>query len=263
MNVGYELLERESGRFRVWDEPVPGRLYVCGIDVAENRVRDRMLTRGRQTVQTEKPDYSCIIVLEEESGLHVATWHAHIDATEFAIVCAAVGLYYNGALLVPEINSAGVAVVETLTKVIGYYPLYRSRIYNRIEADPLGPEWGWRTTPHNRPILISKISMAVNYERLFTRDYELVKELRTMQYDESGMERARGRDKDDRVMALGLALIGRAESLEGSLDTDPPGQKRERLSPDDAAVWDRFATIQDRYQYGMGSDRNRLRTRHR
>lgn len=245
--LGYELVESSAGKLRVWDEPLPNKDYVLGADVAENRVRDRALTKGKPGTLRDKPDYSCAIVIDMEDGQHVATWHGHIDPTEFAITCAAVGLYYNRALLVPEVNSAGVAVVEMLTKVIQYQPLYRSKLFNRVDIDdPLGTEWGWRTSESTRAILMAQIQQAVNYGTLFTRDQHLMDELRTLQYDEQGKPRGIGRDKDDRVFALGLALMGRSDHLTGRLSGVQEAKDASRLSADDQLTWRRVKKLQQR-----------------
>lgn len=247
VSVGYQLQESSAGKLLVWDEPREAVKYVIGIDVAENRVKDRnSLARGKPQIGMERPDYSCAIVLELESALHVASWHGHIDVTEYAFVCAALGRYYNDALLVPEVNGPGLAVVESLSKSIGYQPLYRSKLVNRIDIDPLGTEWGFRTTMHTRVLLIAQIQTLINYGQLFTRDVNLVKEIRTMEFDESGTPRGRGRNKDDRVMALGLALIGRSELMNGTLGGSYSGGQKSRLSADDQMTWERVKAQQKR-----------------
>lgn len=246
MQAGFALAENAAGRLRVWDEPRPTAKYVIGIDVAEHRVKDRLMTRGRPALGIDRPDFSCGIVLEMETGQHVATWHGPIEVSEFSVVCAALGLYYNCALLVPEVNGPGIAIVDNLVKRFQYPQLYRSQIVNIIEGDPFGYEWGWRTTASSRPLLVSRIQETINYGRLFTRDFELVKELRQFQYDEQGTPRARGRDKDDRVMALGMALIGRAAMMYGTLDFGRQPDKMSRLSHDDQNVWRRVKAFQKR-----------------
>jgi len=244
--LGVELAETQGGRLRIWDEPRPDVQYVLGADVAENKVRDRALTKGRPGTAKERPDYSCIVVLEMDTGLHVATWHGYIDPSEFAIICAAVGVHYNWGLLVPEINSAGIAVVESLAKVIQYPRLYRNRMFNKVDLDPMGTEWGWRTTDMTRSLLIAQVQQAVNYGQVFTRDQGLIDELRKMQYDEQGKPRGIGRDKDDLVFAFGLALMGRNDSLTGRLGVladDKPGS---RLSAEDQMIWSKVKRYQER-----------------
>lgn len=244
--LGIQLLQHQGGRLKVWQEPAEVRKYVIGIDVAENRVRDRNLTRGRTSILLDRPDFSCAIVIDLENADHVATWHGYMDTSEFAITCASIGMYYNDALLVPEVNGPGVALIETLVKVIQYQNIYRSKLFNRVDLDPLGTEFGWRTTATTRPILISHISQAINYGHARTKDAELVKELRQVEYDEQGVARARGRNKDDRVMAYGLALVGRSELMSGSLLAVDNTKAESRLCPDDQITWRRVRAFQER-----------------
>lgn len=249
LQAGFSLVEYPAGKLKVWDEPLDGASYVIGIDVAEHKVRDRALTRGKPTLGFDRPDFSCAIVLELQTGLHVASWHGPIEATEFSVVCCALGLYYNTALLVPEINGPGLVVVENLVKLLQYPRIYRTRVINNINADdPLGNEWGWRTTVATRPILVARIQETLTYGRLHTRDIELVKEMSRFQYDEQGVPRARGRDKDDRVIALGLALVGRADLLYGALDLSRGEGRMSRLSNDDRAMWGRVKAMQKKTQ---------------
>lgn len=254
--LGVEFAETPGGRLRIWDDPKPSYRYVAGADVAENKVRDRALTRGRPGSFRERPDYSAIAVIEQDTALHVASWHGYIDPTEFAIVCAAIGIHYNYALLVPEINSAGIAVVESLTKIIQYPVLYRNRMFNKVELDPMGSEWGWRTTDMSRSLLIAQIQAAVNGGQVFTRDQRLIDELRCMQYDEQGKPRGIGRDKDDMVFAFGLALMGRNDSLSGRLGV--ANEKPEsRLSLDDQITWSRVKRFQERIRSARAGSHGR------
>jgi hypothetical protein len=259
-SVGFHLTPGQSGRLSVWEEPREKAKYVIGIDVAENRVRDRnSIARGKPLMGLERPDFSCAIVLDLETAFHVATWHGNIDVTEYGIVCAALGRYYNDALLVPEVNGPGLAVVETLSKMVGYQPLYRSKLVNRVDLDPLGTEWGFRTTMHTRVLLIAQIQSLINYGQLFTKDANLVKEIRTMEYDESGTPRGRGRNKDDRVMALGLALIGRSEIMNGTLGAGPQSTTNSRLSADDQLTWQRIKAQRQRQQDARDRARGHFR----
>ena len=218
------LIRSRGGRFLIWDEPKHRAKYVLGVDISEGKVRDRKRSSRAQlySYSDERPDYSAVMVVEIETGQHVASWHGYVQPTDFYPIVAAIGYHYNTALIVPEINAMGVTVVEGLVKILDYPNVYRSKIWNRVEADPLGSEWGWRTTTNSRPYLIARLDEAIQQGRLFTRDAQLVDELRTMQYDEMGVPRASGKDKDDRVMALGLALQGRYESLNGTAGSVDP-----------------------------------------
>lgn len=209
------LVQDMAGALKVWDHPRDGMDYVIGIDSAENKRRDRSAIERRTKLiyADQRPDYSAAVVLETLSGLHVATWHGYCPPDEFSTIVAALGFYYNTAFLVPEINGPGFALVTRLSETIRYPNIYRSTAFNVMDRDPLAPSWGFRTDAHTRPILITRVHEVVNSSQLWTRDAELVSELRTMEFDDAGVPRARGRNKDDRVFALALALQGRHQSI--------------------------------------------------
>lgn len=237
------LSESPTGSLRVWDDPRSGVEYVIGADAAEGRKRDRTaaMRRGIGSYSDQRPDYSAAIVLEMESGLHVASWHGYIPPDEFATVLAGIGWHYNTALLVPELNGPGLAVVTRLTETLQYDNIYRSHTFNVMDMDPLQPKWGFRTDATTRKILMLRVYESLNSNRLFTRDRALIDELRTMEFDDQGSERGRGNNKDDRVFALALALQGRHTSM-GS-PTKPPPRAAGRAFDD--AVWDKVLAQQE------------------
>ncbi len=94
-----------------------------------------------------------------------------------------------------------------------YSNIYVAKLWNRFNLpDVVTTEFGWRTTQLTRPMLIQRVHDWLRGDPK-TRDEGLVRELRTMEYDEQGTPRARGKNKDDRVFSLGLALQGRYEQL--------------------------------------------------
>lgn len=216
-----------TGDLRIWDHPVSGQEYVLGADVAEGKARDVSMQAKKKLYKysDSRPDYSAIVVLEVVTGLHVASWHGYLSPDEFAVAVAAVGFYYNKAHVVVELNGPGLAVLTRLQEQIRYDNLYRQRYFNTYDRDPYAPQFGWQTNRMNRKILITHIHSALNSGSLFTRDAALVDELRTLEYDDQGTERARGKHKDDRVFALALALEGRhAVITETDLGIKPRGR---------------------------------------
>lgn len=244
-----ELVDNIAGPFRVWDYPVVGRDYVAGADVAEGRKRDIMNGRLRRTgvPSGDRPDYSAVVVIELESGLHVATWHGYLTPDRFAEVVAAIGFYYNSALLVPELNGPGAAVVSHLMERIKYPNIYRSQMFNVLDMDPMQPKLGFQTNEVSRQQLIGQIHATLNDGRLWTRDRKLAAELRTMEFDDQGKPRGRGRNKDDLVFAYGLAAIGRYHTI-GLL----PHQRKVEAVPVerqfDKMVWDRVKQQKEQHE---------------
>lgn len=252
-----KITANRNGSFRIWDHPADKRPYVAGADVAEGRKRDRTTAerRGIISYNDSRPDYSAIIVLDEETAQHVASWHGYVPPNVFATICAAVGHYYNTALLVPELNGPGLAVVTSLDETIRYPNIYRSRVFNVMDRDPHNPRLGWQTNEHSRKILMNRINEILLTGLAFTRDRALVAELRTMEFDDNGKERGRGRNKDDRVLALAMALQGRYEAVGGLWQDKPP-----KLTTEEALnkqAWD-FIRRQQENRSGRSSSGDRL-----
>jgi len=216
--LNYHLIENRVGQYLEWAEPQDSNRYVVGVDVATGKVKDINAQRRRPGMfgsGRDKPDYSAVVVLDVETCQHVASWHGYIEPFDFAVVVGAIGWRFNKALLVVEVNGPGISVVDSLVQHIKYPRVYQRNIYNRVDGVQESQEWGFMTTQTTRPLLVSKLQAAVSDGTLRTHDTELIDEMRTMEFDEKGVARARGRNKDDRVIALGLALHGRSEILYG------------------------------------------------
>lgn len=230
-----DLVPDPSGMLSIWDMPIDGEEYVVGADVAEGKVRDKGQSKGIVAVGRDIPDYSAAAVIELKSGRHVATWHGFIPPPDFAIALAAIGWFYNAALVVPEVNGPGLSVVHDLTSRISYPNVYVSKMFGGDrEMSGETVNFGFRTTISTRPILINNLHRAVSTLR--TRDRRVARELRNMEFDDQGVARARGKNKDDLVFAVALALQGRNESLSGTLETT---QTQGPRGPD-AEIWDRI-----------------------
>jgi hypothetical protein len=262
--VKAEFVETPGGHLSVWDWPVQSAKYVIGIDVASGKYKDIGAMRRTPALMSqlakERPDYSCAIVIDQETAQHVASWHGYIEPTELASAVAALGVEYNGALLVPERNTYGAATIETLHRQIRYDNIYVDKNWNKVaDVELWGTGLGWATTESSKPFLIQRV-----HEWLaagpYTRDRDLVTELRTMQYDEQGRARAKGRDKDDRVIALGLALQGRYELMYGT--TTHKDVKRTPYTIEER-LWAKYRQKVKERERGMGTNGSGLGDRPR
>lgn len=234
------LHERPFGNFVYWEKPEPGREYIVGIDTAEGKVRDKPAFAKAQLLYRDmKPDFSAAIVIEREYGRHVASWHGDIDLIFWPYICAAIGFYYNEALLVPEINGPGCEVVNTLAYRVNYLHLYRNHQPHVIEGDDLTSKFGWFTGPWNRDRLFTRGAEMIAHDPHCTRDPDLIDEIRTIQYDENGVPRARHPHKDDRVLAWCIALQARWEWLTGHVDKPEEEDPLAHLPAADRDIWRR------------------------
>ena len=170
----------------VWVHPNPQHGYVMGVDTAEG------LGHG---------DYSCVHVLDLNTGELVAAWHGHIPPDALADEVLSLGLWYRDALCCVESNNHGLTTI-TMLRQLGYPRLFRKRSLNQATAK-VSMEFGWRTTRTSKPLMIDDLGMALRNDELTLFDRHTVGELRTFTRNERGS--MSGSPYDDRVMALALA----------------------------------------------------------
>ena len=174
------FVEGEGNYLYLYQEPEPGRDYVIGIDVAAGY-------RGG--------DYSAMAVLDKESLCLMAMWHGHIEPELLGEEAELLGRYYARALLAPEANNHGIAVLNTLRRVH----------YGHVQRRANG-EMGFLTTAKSKAELVAKLASYIRSGATRIRDKGTLKECMTYIYDEKGHTNAQAGQHDDRVMALGLAL---------------------------------------------------------
>ena len=170
----------------VWSLPDPMHGYVMGVDTAEG------LGHG---------DYSCVQVLDLNTGEQAAIWHGHIPPDELATEVFNLGLWYRDALCCVESNNHGLTTI-TVLRQLGYPRLFRKRTLNKV-SNRMTQEYGWRTTRTSKPLMIDDLATALKNGELGLRDRNTLAELRTFTRNEKGS--MSGSPFDDRVIALALA----------------------------------------------------------
>lgn len=170
-----------EGRFlRLYAEPVRGREYVIGCDVAAG-------FRGG--------DYSAMCVLERERLEVAACWHGHMEPELFGEQALLLAQWYNRALLVPEANNHGIAVLGVLRRA-GY-----GHVWRRANG-----ERGFLTTMTSKAQMIGSLASFIRSGAGRIRDRETLQECLSYVYDEKGHTNAMSGGHDDRVIALALAV---------------------------------------------------------
>jgi len=182
--LGTEL----NGALRVWQFPIQNRRYVIGADTAEG------LGKG---------DYSAAIVLDWQTGEDVAELHGHINPQEFAGHLAAVGHFYNDALIGVERNGHGGTVLLELSAHLGYPALYAHRDFDATGA--ASERLGWPTSTRTKPVAIDGLAQVLA-ERGPIHNAALLAECRTYVVRDNGTTGADGSLHDDRVMAMAIAV---------------------------------------------------------
>ncbi|MGJ0848440.1 hypothetical protein ACR77J_17255 [Tissierella praeacuta] len=189
--------EQYKGELRIYKYPQESKEYVIGGDVAEGK---------------DGGDYSAAEVIDKETGEQVAELHGHWEPDVFAKKTKRLGLYYNDAIIGIERNNHGHAVLNTLINYDVYENLYHHVKYNSV-AGQEEKEPGFPTNKQTKPILISDLQEGIREEYLPINSIELVDELITFVNLGNGKMGAQEGCYDDRVMALGIALQVRKNTV--------------------------------------------------
>lgn len=185
------------GPVLVWREPEDGHRYVIGVDTAEG-------LRGG--------DYSCAQVIDVDRLEQVAMCHGLLGPWETAERVAALGRWYNRALVIVELQGAGISVQDYLIRVHEYPHLHPWR-GRQDSIRPSQPRlYGWVTTVATRPLLLEAGRRVINEGLLMLHDAGTLEELSHFSRVDSGKYEATV-GHDDRVMALLLALRSREENF--------------------------------------------------
>ena len=177
----------DGGALSIWEFPDPTMLYCIGADVAEG------LGYG---------DYSTAHVINAYTEDVVAHWHGHIDPDLFGTdVLAALGYYFNSALIGVESNNHGLTTLKALQRV-PYRNIYRQRRLGQRMPQPT-EALGWRTTAASKPLAIDELSAAIRNGEMGLYCSKTIAELRTFVRQDNG--KMHGSPHDDRVMSLAIA----------------------------------------------------------
>jgi intein/homing endonuclease len=226
-----------TDRFHVWEKPIPKASYSVGVDVA---------------LGNDGGDFSAVQVIRLAQGMErdvqVAVWHGHINPSALAGVVAAIGWWYNEALVAVEVNSYGEATNFKLMRQYEYENVYRFKRLDRI-TNFITNITGWLSTSKSTDSLMAAMSTA------FLEDSLVINCKWTMdEFNDYTEEGARGKNAhDDLVDALQIALFC---GHEGEVKTASMG-KREKTSsqhePDRYFVHDRWGTRIEKADVGFES----------
>lgn len=177
----------------VWEKPEPGQRYSIGVDSSEGLGLDNAV----------------IQVLNATTGVQAAEFASpNVPPDILASYVIELGKQYNNAIVVPEINSSGISLVDHIkTK---YRNIYKREVLDR-RTKKTQEALGWRTSVTTKPLLVNELEEAVREEDIKINSRECIQEMRTfVRTNDQGRQGygAEGTNKDDRVIALGLALQG-------------------------------------------------------
>lgn len=182
---------QDRDRVRIYEVPLPGVVYVLGADAAEG-------VGG---------DAAAALVYRLDTGAHVATLHGNYTPWEFSVALHRLALHYSRAIVVPERNNHGHAVITALVNSLKY----GDRVY--VHSDK---KYGWPTTEITRPLMLDKLDDSVRRKTWRSPDQAVIEQMRKFIVNKTGKPEAAPGDHDDLVMA---AAVGWAAMTLGRTST--------------------------------------------
>jgi phage terminase large subunit len=163
-------------------------------------------TAGDKT--TGNSDYFTAQVLDNTTGIQVATLRNKFDEDLYAKQMYCLGYYYNKALLAIEVNYSTYPVKEL--ERLGYWEQF-----TRQEEDNFTHKFekrhGFKTTKLTRPLVIAQLVEIVREHTYLFNDVETLEEMLTFVRNESGRPEAQLGSHDDLIMALAIAFYSRSQ----------------------------------------------------
>lgn len=185
----------DYGHIRVFAEPIEGRSYAIGADVATGRGLD----------------FSCAYVIDLANMDLAAEYHGKVDADIFAEQLHFLGRWYNSALIAVEATGVGEAVIIPLRDGKGgrppYPKMYRHMLDSSVDLNIM-QRYGFPMSTKTRPLVLNQLEKAIRERALPFMPLRLAQECLTFCEFEEGTPspRAHAGCNDDAVMAAAIAL---------------------------------------------------------
>ena len=190
----------------VWEEPIPRRRYVIGVDPAEGNPNS---------------DESAACVMDAESWAQVAMLAGKVEPSAFANYVDQVGQWFNNADVLPERNNHGHLFIRELERlgVLRVLPGYDGRP-------------GWLSNVKGKPLLFGVLADAVREGVCAVRDGETAVQLASI---EASTLRAPEGLRDDRADAFALAVA--AVAWKGEVGVSTVVARVDPLAEYDGGSW--------------------------
>jgi len=208
------LIPKRTGRLEVWKAPVRWHTDGNGDEVKPHRY-----VIGIDASTGASADFSAVQVFSLDDWEQVAEWQGKVDPDKLAELAFLIGCVYNGALLVPEINTFGYAVTKRLQKLIGKYQgqaASKPRLYMRNLGDRISDKFtdllGWTTTQKSRGFMLDVLEQGLRDGSIMINGQRTLAELAAFAFPENltggdyRPPRAQQGSHDDLVIALAIAV---------------------------------------------------------
>ena len=195
------VLEPGNDDWMIWKEPQEAHSYIVSIDSAHG---------------VEDGDFSCIQILDRTTREQVAEYYARVPPDVVAKQAAIAGRAYNNAMVVPEVDGPGLAVVKELLDLNdgnGY-----TNLYVRSYQGNWSQRFGFRTgSTGKRDAAIASLAKAIRLDSWTFNSLRFLKECQTFIENQRGRYEAMTSEHDDAVMAMAISIYLDSELDDASL----------------------------------------------
>jgi hypothetical protein len=156
-------------------------------------------------------DYAALGCVNAETGHVAATYMARVSPEELSGIAAALGYYFNGAMLNVELNNIGYITMRELRDRI-YYPnqyLWKGRD-DKMDKSKSGTAYGFETSDRYRRMMFGLFRTALHRKEVVPKDRTLVSQMKKAKM-EMGWRWNVAVGHDDVLMAILLAWIAKEQ----------------------------------------------------
>lgn len=163
-----EIQKGTDGPLVLYETPQPKHHYFAGVDSA----------RGEESTMAPG-DYAAVVVWNGETGHLAARYMSRVSPEELSTVAAALGYYFNGAMLNVELNNLGYVTMRELRDRL-YYPsqyLWKGRD-DRADKSKQGMAYGFETSDRYRKMMFSLFRTALHRKEVVPKDRVFVDQMK-------------------------------------------------------------------------------------
>ena len=163
-----ELQKGTDGPLVVYELPQKGHHYFAGVDSA----------RGEENTMAPG-DYAAIVVWNAETGDMAARYMSRVSPEELAPIAAALGYYFNRAMLNVELNNIGYVTMRELRDRL-FYPnqyIWKGRD-DRVDKTKQGVAYGFETSDRYRKMMFSMFRNSLYRKEVVPKDRVFIDQMK-------------------------------------------------------------------------------------
>lgn len=189
------MADLEQFNCTIWEPPMEGFEYSCGVDVAEGIGLDYSVIFITKFGKFGNPDEQVFRLRDN-----------HIETLDLAFYCDLIGRWYNNALMCIEYEGIGKSTADHVLRTYDYPNVYRWKHLDSVNV--LSNKWHWYTKPDTRQKLWQTARKWIKCGAWVIRSKNFLAEMQDFQKDEDDSKSADHSDGgfSDELMAGMISL---------------------------------------------------------